>query len=120
MLLHHDFEDVARRGGSRVALVCGSQRHPYAQIASMADRLAAFMQERGVNRGDRVALMLPNGLEAVVGLFAALKAGAVFMPIGPSTKAAKIRYLLDDAEPACLIAHGSLADEWGGAAAHCW
>ncbi|MBM3267549.1 MAG: acyl--CoA ligase [Candidatus Sericytochromatia bacterium] len=119
MLLHHDFEKVSSQHPDRTALACGPSRITYGELAESADRLAAFMVARGVGRGDRVALLLPNCVEMVVGLLAAQKAGAVFMPIGPSTKAAKIRYLLGDAEPACLIAHGSLAGEWREAADGC-
>ncbi len=119
MLLHHAFEDAVSHLPARIAVVCGPARYSYEEIGRMTDRLAGFLQAHGVRRGDRVALLLPNGLEMVVGIFAALKAGAVFMPIGPSTKAAKIRYLLDDSEPTCLIAHGSLSGEWREPASAC-
>jgi long-chain acyl-CoA synthetase len=66
------------------------------------------LQQRGVVRGDRVALFLPNGLDLIVGVYASLRCGAAFMPINPQTKAAKLRYILDDATPRCLVAHAEL------------
>lgn len=68
----------------------------YAEIEAMVNRLAHAFRALGVNRGDRVVLALPNSCEAVVGIFAALKAGAVFVPVHPSTKPDKLRYILTD------------------------
>ncbi len=61
-------------------------------------------------RGDRVAIYLDNCAEAVVSIFAVLKAGAVFMPVNPQTKADKLAYLLNDSGARAIISHGTLSE----------
>ncbi|MGH6645437.1 class I adenylate-forming enzyme family protein [Aquabacterium sp.] len=108
-LLHHFFEQTAARLPDKTALVCGDERHSYAQLRDQVDRLALALQQRGVRRGDRVALFLNNTVEMVVGIFAALKAGAVFMPVNPLTKQDKLTYLLNDARASALLTQTTLA-----------
>ena len=118
MLLHQMFEQSARQTPDKVALVVESTRWSYAQIDCLATQLAAVLQQRGVQRGDRVATFLDNGVEAVVSLYAALKCGAVIMPVNPLTKKDKLAYLLDDSRASALIAHAPLRTEFEHALAH--
>jgi long-chain acyl-CoA synthetase len=111
MLLHHLLERTAARTPQQEALVFEDQRLSYADIKLQADRLAAALQQRGVQAGDRVATLLDNSVQAVVSLWATLKCGAVFMPINPLTKRDKLAYLLNDARASVLIAHAVLLSE---------
>jgi long-chain acyl-CoA synthetase len=112
MLLHRLMETCAAQMPDKVALVCGNARLTYADIDRKANALATLLQARGVARGDRVATFLDNSVEAVVSIYAALKCGAVFMPVNPLTKKDKLAYLLNDARASALIAHGPLAGEF--------
>ena len=115
MLLHESLEQTAYRYPERCALIVGERRYSYARINQLAGTLAARLMARGVTRGDRVALYLDNGLDAVVGVYAALKCGAVFMPVNPLTKADKLAYLLRDAEARAIITQESLRTEFAAA-----
>ena len=103
MLLHETFEDTVAASPDTEALVCADQRYRYGQLQFMVERIAAVLQAQGVARGDRVALVLPNGVEFIVACYAALKVGAVFMPVNPAIKRDKLEYMLRDAEPAALF-----------------
>lgn len=104
MFLVNDFlEHSARHFPDRVALVCAGERLTYAQIDAMADRLANAFLDRGLGRGDRVLLHLPNTVELVVGIFATLKAGGVFVVVNASVKPVKLVYLLNDCAAAALL-----------------
>jgi amino acid adenylation domain-containing protein len=117
MLLHQLFESSVQRTPGKVALVVDGRRHTYAEVDAQATQLAAVLQQRGVQRGDRVATFLDNSVEAVVSLYAALKCGAVIMPINPLTKKDKLAYMLNDARASALIAHAPLQSEFEGALA---
>ena len=108
MLLHHFLEASARRLPDKTALVCDGQRYSYVQINQMATELAAFLQHRGVQRGERVAIFMDNSIETVVSIYATLKAGAVFMPVNPLTKQDKLAYLLNDSRASVLLTHAAL------------
>ncbi|MET0349507.1 MAG: AMP-binding protein, partial [Rhizobacter sp.] len=73
MLMHQLLEHTARSTPDRVALVTDGQHFTYAEVDARADTLAAALQDAGVERGDRVATCLDNGLDAVVSLYAAMK-----------------------------------------------
>ena len=117
MLLHQLFEHSVKQAPDKVALVFEGTSHTYADIDRKATQLAAVLQQRGVQPGDRVATFLDNSVEAVVGIYAALKCGAVFMPINPLTKRDKLAYLLNDSRASALIAHAALKPEFEDALA---
>jgi long-chain acyl-CoA synthetase len=117
MLLHHLLERTAARSPKAEALVFEGQRLTYSDINQQADRLAAALQARGVQTGDRVATLLDNSVQAVVSVWATLKCGAVVMPINPLTKRDKLAYLLNDARASVLIAHAALMPEVSAALA---
>lgn len=96
-------EASARRDPQKIALVCGAARYTYQELDQQANRLAHSFQSAGIRRGDRVAVYLDNSPEAVVAIFAALKAGAVFLPINPTTKADKLNYILNNCRAAGLV-----------------
>jgi long-chain acyl-CoA synthetase len=112
MLLHHFFDRTATRLPGKLALVCDGQRYTYADIEARVDQLAKLLQARGVVRGERVALFLDNGIEMVAGVFAALRVGAVFMPINPMTKKEKLAYLLNDSRASAIVTHSALRGIW--------
>ena len=96
-------EDSAAQTPEKLALVSGEQRLTYAEIELMANRLAQALVANGVERGDRVLLFLQNSVEMVVGIFATLKANAVFVPVNHSTKADKLRFMAKDCRAAALV-----------------
>jgi long-chain acyl-CoA synthetase len=106
MLVQDFLEHSADRLPDKVALVCDGQRLTYAEVDAQANRLANTLSAQGVKRGDRVALFLPNCIELVIGIFAILKAGGVFVPINHTTKADKCSYILNNCTAKTLITSG--------------
>ena len=91
----------------KTALVCGDDRFTYDQIEREANRFAHELIEAGVRRGDRVVVLLPNSVEAVLSIFAILKAGAVFVVLNPTTKPDKLTYILNNCRASAMVT-------WGG------
>jgi long-chain acyl-CoA synthetase len=104
MQLESFLESTARRMPDKTALVADRSRWTYAELDAAANRIAHGLMAHGIERGDRVAICLENGIEAAVAIFAALKAGAAFMMVNPTTKADKLRMLLEDSQAAALVA----------------
>jgi long-chain acyl-CoA synthetase len=104
MLVQNFLQNCAAARPEKVALVCGGQRFTYAQLEIMTNRLANALRERGVRRGDRVALYLNNSVESVVAMFGVLKAGGVFVAINRAMKADKLVYVLNNCQAVALIA----------------
>jgi len=103
MRVEHFLSSSARRFPDKTALVTPSRRWTYRELDQATDRLAASLAARGLTHGDRVAIFMDNSAEAVIGIFATLKAGAVFSPVNPTTKANKLAYILDNCRAAAII-----------------
>lgn len=102
-LIHHFLENSARRWPDKIALVHEDVRATYRQINSQANNLAAYFVEEGVVSGDRVVILLENSLEYVVAYYAALKAGAVAVPLNTELKADGLLPLLHELDAKCLV-----------------
>lgn len=117
MLVHDLLRASTARSPDRTAVVCSDRPFSFSAIDGASDRLAGGLRELGIRRGDRVALLLDNSIDMVVGIFGVLKAGAVFIPLNPTTKADKLAYILNDCGVRAMIASGALAPVAGAAAA---
>ena len=103
MLVNHSLENSAECNPDKVALVCDSQRLTYAEIETAANKMAHALLDNGVRHGDRVILCLPNSVELVVGIFATLKAGGVFVAVNATTKPEKLVYLVRNCRATALV-----------------
>lgn len=109
MLVQDFLERSAERFPDKTALVCGGQRLTYAEVEARANRLAHALIAHGVQRGDRVVVHLPNSVEAVVAIFAILKAAGTFVVVNPTTKRDKLIYILNNCGAAALFTSGRKA-----------
>ena len=116
MQLESFLEQSARQYPEKIAVVCGTRRLSYANLEAAANRLAHGLIAEVVRRGDRVAIYLDNSVDAVISIFAILKAGAVFMMVNPSTKSDKLVYMLNDSRAQAMILPGrraaALEEQW--------
>ncbi|GAB3117134.1 hypothetical protein GCM10027160_27200 [Streptomyces calidiresistens] len=103
------FAEVAAAHPERTAVVCpdGATTHSltYRELDARSNRLARLLIERGVRRGQLVALAVPRSTDTIVALLATLKTGAAYLPIDPESPAERVAHMLDDAGPAAVITH---------------
>ena len=96
MQVQEFLEQSARRLPEKTAFVCRNRRYTYRQLDTMADRLARSLAAHGVAREERVAVYLDNSVAAVVA-------------INPSTKPAKLQYILNNCRAAAIVTTAPLA-----------
>ena len=94
----------AKKRGNKVALLIGDEKISYTQIKDKADALATFLSQRGIQKGDKVALFLRNSAEFIYAIFAISKLGAVVVPINTFLKAEELQYILKDSGVKALLA----------------
>lgn len=87
-----------------VALLFEGEGITYRDLNLRANRVANGLQGLGVQKGDRVAIMLPNIPEFVYALLGTLKLGAVAVPFNTLYKGGEILHILKDSGAKCLIA----------------
>ena len=88
--------DSATEDPGRPALRMDDAELTYGEFRDAALRVAASLQGRGVQPGDRVGLVLPNVLAFPVAFYGALLAGAAVVPMNPLLKAREVQYFLED------------------------
>ena len=97
------------RSPGATAVITPDVRLDYGELLERSLRLARGLQDAGVQRGDRVAIHMENGIPYAVSIFATLLAGGVFVPVNAQTKPAKLAFLLEDCEAALLLTEPRLA-----------
>jgi len=75
----------------------------YHQIKQLSDRFAASIRRMGIQKGDRVVLLLPNSPQFIVAYYALLKAGAVIVPLNPLSAERELEFYLTDSEAEVAI-----------------
>ena len=100
-------ERSAARFPDKTALVCEERRLNYRWIEEQSNRIANGLIGLSVDRGDRVAVCLDNTVDAVLSIFAVLKAGAVLVLASPVIKSEKLAYLLNDSGARVLVANAA-------------
>ncbi|THA74261.1 long-chain fatty acid--CoA ligase [Streptomyces sp. A0642] len=101
--LVHAFRDSAARAPGHPALAYFDGRLTYRETGELSDSVAGHLAARGLERGDRVAIMLQNSPQFVLALLGAWKAGATVVPLNPMYKSAEVGHVLKDAEVTALI-----------------
>ena len=105
------FDATVRRVPDAVAIHYRDSALTFAGLDERSGALAAALAQRGVARGDRVALYLQNVPEFVVAALAAWKLGAIAVSVNPMLKEREVRTLLEDCEPVALVTLESLWEE---------
>ena len=96
-------EAAAHRAPARLAVVDGAASLTYDELARRAAGIARWLIGRGVRRGDRVALALPNGAAFVTALYGTLRAGVTVAPLNPQLTAEERARIVDDFAPHLVI-----------------
>jgi len=95
-----NLSDLVRRAAhvfpDKVALLFREDAVSWAELDRRVDAVAAGLQSRPLNRGDRVALLLGNTPDYVAAYFGILRAGLVAVPINTAYTADELTYLLSD------------------------
>jgi len=96
-------EDRAARNSKRVFLRFKEQTFTYEEVNRLANRYANAFMERGVKKGDKISIMLPNCPEFLHVWFGSAKMGAVEVPVNTSYKGEFFRHIVDQSDSKILV-----------------
>lgn len=102
--------DAAERNPDGEALVCGERRLRWRDVVPQSAQVAAGLRNKGLRRGDRIALLLGNRIEFVLSMFAAAQLGLVTVLLSTRQQKPEIAYVLADCGAKLLIYEAALAD----------
>lgn len=102
--VHALLDEAAQRHGTAAATHFSGAKLTWAQVRHQADAFAAALASLGVQKGDRVAIMLPNIPQAVIAYFGVLKAGAVVAFCNPLYMERELSHQLKDCGAKVIVA----------------
>lgn len=97
-------DGLAARFGEREALVSARRRVTYAELAAESTAIARGLAARGVERGTRVGLLMPNWPEWIATAFGVWRAGGLLVPLSTLNRPREMAYCLAHAEVRVLVA----------------
>ena len=102
-MLHELFTAQAARAPGAAAVLGTWGSVSYGELASRAGLAAAWLAERQVGRDELVGLIMRRGPGQIVGILAALLAGAAYLPVDADLPAERVRYMLADGGVRCVL-----------------
>jgi crotonobetaine/carnitine-CoA ligase len=103
-------EDRAKRNSDRIFLRFKDQSYTYDEMNRYANRCAHALLQQGVEKGDKISIMLPNCPEYIFIWWGSAKMGAVEVPINTSYKGEFLRHLVDQSDSKVLFLHHEYLD----------
>lgn len=97
------FEAWAERDPDRVAVIGEGRTLTYREFNRRANRLAHWLTERGAGPEQLVAVRLPRSVDLMVAVYAVVKTGAAYLPVGTDLPKDRVRHLLDSSHPLLVI-----------------
>lgn len=106
-LLHRFLTETASCFGQSIAVQDGDRSLSFEELLGQSRTLAAFLRKRGLRKGDRVLFVMPKSMEAIIGIFAALLDGGIYVPLDPHWPVERLWTVLQDCAPRFVILCGS-------------
>jgi long-chain acyl-CoA synthetase len=103
MQINHFLENTVQKYPDKEAVWHNDKWMTYAEIDTLSNKIANYLKEVGVCRGDRVAILYENSFDYIIAYFAALKAGAVEVSINIDTTVETLTHILNDSVAKVII-----------------
>lgn len=97
------FDDIFEKYGPQKAFSCMGKELTYRQIDQQSRQFGAYLHSRGLQPGDKVALMMPNMLQYPIALFGAFRAGLVVVNTNPLYTPREMKHQFNDAGVKAVI-----------------
>lgn len=97
------FEESFRKYSDRKAFICMDKAITYRELDEMSVALGAYLQGKGLQKGARVALMMPNVLQYPVAIAAVLRAGFAVVNVNPLYTPRELEHQLKDSGAEAII-----------------
>lgn len=104
------FEQSIEKYGDKIAYVNMDTELSFNELDVLSRQFAAYLQQQGLEKGDALAIMMPNLLQYPVALFGALRAGLVVVNVNPLYTARELKHQLSDANAKGIVILDNFAD----------
>lgn len=111
--LHDLLRNSVARDPGKTAIVDGDAEYSYEDLERESSALGAALADAGVEKGDRVGVLVEKSWEAIVAMLAASRIGAAYVNVNPLFKAPQVEYLAQDCDIRVMIGDTPKLDELG-------
>ncbi|MGH7824580.1 MAG: non-ribosomal peptide synthetase [Candidatus Binatia bacterium] len=108
--IHRLFEEQAERAPDAVAVVYETQELSYRELNQRANQLAHYLKRLGAGGELLVGICMERSVEMIIGLLGILKAGGAYLPLDPSYPRDRLRFMIEDAQPASILTQQRLLE----------
>lgn len=109
-MIYPSFQAAVERAPDKPAVIAARDSLSYAELLQRIQSTVTRLEQLGVQPGDAVAILLPNGIDFVVFCLAILARKAIAVPISTRFQAEEVQYYLDSSQ-ASLVIHGEMATD---------
>ncbi|MEO1627055.1 MAG: non-ribosomal peptide synthetase, partial [Bacteroidota bacterium] len=102
-LLHRFIEKYSAENAQRIAIAQGGVEVSYQELNELVNQLTHLLQQKGIQKGDPVGILLSSSIEYLGCLFAVMKIGAIAMPLDANYPENKLKNILADVHPRLLF-----------------
>ncbi len=103
MPIYRILDDSAKMFPEHIASIFYGKKLTYRELKDLSDRFAESLQEMGIGKGDKVALLLPNFPGYVIAYYGILKTGAVVVPLNPLYTAHELEFHFNDSSATTVV-----------------
>ena len=107
-----DLRRHAAAAPQRCAVVCGNKSLSYGELEALANRIAAVLRKRGLQRGDHIAMHLANRPETLAVAWAAWRTGLYLTPLPTTASSSELHYLCQDCDAKLVIVDDGPLPKW--------
>jgi len=102
-LIHHFLEHSANEYSEKIAVIQNNQQISYGELNKRVDQVACFLQNHGVQKGERIGILLENSINYIICYYAILKLGAVEVSLNSKVFTDELTYKLQDCQVSVLF-----------------
>ncbi len=97
------FEDTFKKFADKPAFTCMGKTITFKELDKMSTQFGAYLRSRGIDKGDKIALMMPNMLQYPIALFGALRAGVIVVNTNPLYTPREMQHQFTDAGVKAIV-----------------
>lgn len=116
--IHQLLETQAHQTSDAIAVVWETNQLTYKALQQRAERLASYLQGNGVGPETLVGLCVDRSLDLIVGVWGILKTGGTFVPLDPAYPEARLAFMLEDTQAACVVTQARIVSQLPSGPAH--
>src|SRR5690625_2624007 len=95
--------DSGKKFSEKKALHFMGKEISFGELLSEVKKMANFLQSKGLQKGDRVAIMLPNSPQTVIAYFGTLLAGGIVVQVNPLYTERELKYQMKDSGASFIV-----------------